>query len=126
MAATHTPSHIVPLSTVFAQLGCELRALAAAVNAIEAAVEHLSNAPHLNAARAVYGLQNLDFVGQSLVSIAAFADGLSAAVPKSWRVDTVEPTKALALAALARRLRHASDRTGEATFTAESDFEMFD
>ena len=126
MPAAQSHLHLMPLSEVIAQFGVELRMLAASLNAVEQAVEHMTSATTSSDERAVFGMQNPDLIRQSLEALGSFAAGLSGIVPENWQVDTAAPTRSLTLDGLAGRLRFASDLGGGEAATSHCDFEMFD
>lgn len=126
MTAPHPHSHLVPLSSVMAQIGAELRMLVAAFGAVEAAVDAIVAESHRKDARTVRDLQNLDLLAQSLQALATFTEDLSASVPQAWQVDTATAARSLTLAALARRLRLSSIAPAADHKPTTSELEMFD
>lgn len=81
MAAPHPHSHLVALPSVMAQIGAELRLLAQALGAVEAAVDGIVAASQRKDARTLRDLQNLDLLAQSLQALASFTEDISASVP---------------------------------------------
>jgi hypothetical protein len=112
-----TNRNLMPLPAAINRLAVELRVLGQSLRAVEHAVDILfsPDAPGRNTA--IENLQTIDILGQTLASLADFADRLAVEVPTQVVVDIDRATGGIPLAALAGRLQ-ANAATGSNDATA--------
>ena len=105
MPSHSSPTHFLPLSRIFKQIGAELRIMEESLGAVATMIDRIVADPRLRDDTMMRDMQNIDLLGQSLLALADYSEILSTVVPDDWQADTDSASKSLKLSELAQRLR---------------------
>ena len=119
---TETRATLTSLPDILATVSHEVRLLADSAGELQNLLGNLVFTVGAGGSSALYDLQALDRLSQSLEAMSDFVGELAKLSPPDWKIDATAASHAVGLAELGRRLNGAACIAEEAT----GDFEFFE
>lgn len=114
---------LAPLPEVVATVSHEVRLLADAMNELQEVVGKLVSSGQISGSGALYELQSIDCISQSLDAISDYLGGISKLASPEWKIDAAEASRCVKLAEMSDRLNGI--KRDEDSHGAAGDFDDF-
>jgi hypothetical protein len=114
---------LAPLPEVLATVSHEVRLLADAMNELQEVVGKLVSSGQISGSGALYELQSIDRISQSLDAISDYLGGVSKLALPEWEIDAAEASRCVKLAEMSDRLNGI--KRDEDSHGAAGDFDDF-